>query len=457
MIFGTNLTHSNISTKFREKFAIDFARKILVVTTPLQRGWSGTHDSSCNNQELICCCGANSKRDRLGQIVERASRQQSKMTRPLLGSGKMLKGQWTGPYAGSSAGDMIIELDEIGPNLVGTAVAHPGDIRLPSALVPITISAGIISVNQKVSIFPIDVNTGHPVEWAQIAPNFPTGTTMSTTADVKFRLSSSGIMYVSWETDTGRTGLATLKQGPAASTRTPEPINTWEDFKAFAAQQPPYQYVYRGHSDNQWPLRTHFHRTGRANLRRFVNEDIPNLHREIAGLTTHYFHMSDSTEYGAFNALAQHHGYPTPLLDWTFSPYVAAFFAFRAVKKLDRVSGQKIRILIFDSKEWRKDFLQITQYLSRPHFSLFAPLGINNTRLIPQQALSSVCNLDDIEGYLAAREIDKQKAYLKVIDLPKAERQKAMTDLAMMGITAGSLFPGLDGACEQLRERYFDY
>jgi len=30
-----------------------------------------------------------------------------------------------------------------------------------------------------------------------------------------------------------------------------------------------------------------------------------------------------------------------------------------------------------------------------------------------------------------------------------------MEDLSYMGITAGSLFPGLDGTCEELRERNF--
>src|SRR5207253_5065146 len=28
-------------------------------------------------------------------------------------------------------------------------------------------------------------------------------------------------------------------------------------------------------------------------------------------------------------------------------------------------------------------------------------------------------------------------------------------ELSLMGITAGSLFPGIDGACEQLRDRFF--
>jgi hypothetical protein len=31
-----------------------------------------------------------------------------------------------------------------------------------------------------------------------------------------------------------------------------------------------------------------------------------------------------------------------------------------------------------------------------------------------------------------------------------------MQELSFMGITAGSLFPGLDGACEGLREKMFD-
>jgi hypothetical protein len=31
-----------------------------------------------------------------------------------------------------------------------------------------------------------------------------------------------------------------------------------------------------------------------------------------------------------------------------------------------------------------------------------------------------------------------------------------MRELDLMGINAGSLFPGLDGACQQLKERFFE-
>jgi hypothetical protein len=74
--------------------------------------------------------------------------------------------------------------------------------------------------------------------------------------------------------------------------------------------------------------------------------------------------------------------------------------------------------------------------------------------MIPQQAVSSATNVDDIESYIKSKETGG-KSYLQMIDLPVKERDLALRELSVMGITAGSLFPGLDGACEELRERFF--
>ena len=78
-------------------------------------------------------------------------------------------------------------------------------------------------------------------------------------------------------------------------------------------------------------------------------------------------------------------------------------------------------------------------------------IAINNERLIPQQSISTLTNVDDIETYIRSLETPELQ-YLHVIDLPVSERPHVMRELSMMGITAGSLFPGLDGACEELRE-----
>jgi len=76
--------------------------------------------------------------------------------------------------------------------------------------------------------------------------------------------------------------------------------------------------------------------------------------------------------------------------------------------------------------------------------------------MVPQQAASSLTNIDDIESYIKSMEVVKKKQYLYVIDLPQKNRKDVMNELRHMGITAGALFPGLDGACEALKERFFD-
>jgi hypothetical protein len=369
----------------------------------------------------------------------------------------MLKGQWFGPYAGTSSGNAIIEFDERDGHLTGTATVYENDNRLPATFALVTVPLNTSSLDIRVPLHPIDWNTGDPAPWSQLSHLYP-GISMSAFADTKWRLSVD-TLYVSWVTELGTFGLAVLSQGKpnAPSKRSPLPVQSWAEFKIFAASLEPYRYIFRGQTDNNWKIRTYFHRTGRSDLRRFINYDVNLLHRNLSGLTSHFFNLANPIENGAFYTLAQHHGYPTPLLDWTQSPFVASYFAYRNLPKKDRTDDKKVRIILFDSKEWQKDFLQFQRFTpALRHFSLFAPLGINNTRLVPQQALSTISNVDDIEEYIEEIEAARGKTYLQVIDLPGSERQQVMQELSMMGITAGSLFPGLDGACEQLRERNFD-
>ena len=42
------------------------------------------------------------------------------------------------------------------------------------------------------------------------------------------------------------------------------------------------------------------------------------------------------------------------------------------------------------------------------------------------------------------------------LDIPAKDREAAMRDLRFMGITAGSMFPSIDGVCEELRECNFE-
>ena len=77
--------------------------------------------------------------------------------------------------------------------------------------------------------------------------------------------------------------------------------------------------------------------------------------------------------------------------------------------------------------------------------------------MIPQQAVSAITNVDDIETYIHEAELKfgHGQPYLSAIDLPASQRVEVCRELGFMGVTAGSLFPGFDGACEELRERNF--
>lgn len=267
------------------------------------------------------------------------------------------------------------------------------------------------------------------------------------------------LMPIEFAVDGSRTGVGVLHRCPKdrRSMLTGEHVD-WSQFKSLVCDLPFRTHVFRGQENSRWRLQTAFHRTGRADLVHFLDQDIQTLVRNLSARTRHTFDLKIPEQNGAFFHLIQHHGYPTPLLDWTFSPFVSVFFAYRnvsaerlrAAKKDDRV-----RVFIFDHHQWKTDYPQLSAITNvPPHFSIHEFSAMDNERSIPQQAVSAITPLDDIESYLQWREIEGKKTYLRALDLPLGSRPQIMRELSMMGITAGSLFPGLDGACEELKERF---
>ena len=172
----------------------------------------------------------------------------------------------------------------------------------------------------------------------------------------------SDVLSLSWTTKGGAVGACTLQRSKADTPSALVPlVKEWVDYKAYVDSLEGKRYLFRGQTE-PWRLRSSFHRAGRADLTRFVSEDIQALHKHLSARTKHVFNLEIPNENGAFFNLVQHHGYPTPLLDWTYSPYVAVFFAFRSItggKAAKAKPEDKVRILVFDQAQWKADFKQV--------------------------------------------------------------------------------------------------
>jgi hypothetical protein len=370
-----------------------------------------------------------------------------------------MKGQWIGHYTGSSEGMIVVNADERPSQYTGVAYLIENNKSLPGAAAYFRTKDKNTPFEFRTDfILPINPVTGLTDSWDRVKDHYPEGVTISEFADIKGSWDNDALS-LSWTAPNGAVGACVLPRSKADTPSTLVPlIKEWDAYKAYVAGLEGKRYLFRGQTE-PWRLRSSFHRAGRADLTRFLNEDIQALHKHLTARTKHVFNLEIPNENGAFFNLVQHHGYPTPLLDWTYSPYVAVFFAFRSIsgeKSVKANPEDKVRILVFDQARWRVDFNQLVVLTSAsPHVSIGEFLAIENERMIPQQAASTITNVDDIESYIQSRESDDRK-YLWAIDLPVRDRNKVLHELRFMGITAGSLFPGLDGACEELKERNFE-
>jgi hypothetical protein len=366
-----------------------------------------------------------------------------------------MKGQWIGSYGGSVDGRIMINIDESESSYQAVAYIIPNNTKIPMSAAHLITKDKSSTQTVTAYINSIDPNTCFQSEWKLVKEFYADNVVHSDTSEVELKLQGKKLHIKSVSNIGVELSSVLEKPNESGESKIEGEPTSWSEFKGLISSMESSKYLFRGQKE-PWRLRTTFHRGERFRMSEFTAKDVKQLHQRLSAITNHYFDLTVPDQNGSFFNLLQHHGYPTPLLDWSYSPYVSAFFAFRSWP-LGYSGEGNIRIYIFDNEAWQSKNKQI-QYLDPPfpHLSVMEFISIDNPRLVPQQAVTTVTNIDNIEAYiLEKQEMDGVK-YLRAIDIPANEREAAMRELRFMGITAGSMFPSIDGVCEELRERNFN-
>jgi hypothetical protein len=230
--------------------------------------------------------------------------------------------------------------------------------------------------------------------------------------------------------------------------------------------------IYRGSSDARGPLLTSLDRLGGVNPPHTKSELEEHVLRNFIRYSRPHLGTEPVNDWELLVS-AQHHGVPTRLLDWTYSPLVAAFFATRpddeerdrAVWRLDwkavheKFGFRPLALLMTELDglfgedghftPWR---LFCRNPNDAPFACLMEPPSLDQ-RIVAQAAAFTVCSDKRVPFDRFLQDHGLGDALTKFV-VPAAEVARFRDQLDLVGIDERRLFPDLDGVAAAIRRYY---
>lgn len=199
------------------------------------------------------------------------------------------------------------------------------------------------------------------------------------------------------------------------------------------------KFLYRGQGNRDHELvstfdRIFYHEDYKA--RKEIEIELINEFKELCDGIINLVNLSENE----IIALARHHNLPTKLIDWSLSPYIAAYFAFSS--NINQNTSKEIAIFAFDlESNVVSNGIEMIQVANKDNDRQRHQMGYYLKLTSYEKSIENfLINYEKSMG-----KVKKPILYKFIISAD--ECKEALMDLNLMGINAYNLMEGLDSIC----------